>query len=188
MRAARSPRPAETEARNAATSLSTSQLSLPWLAALPGARRRDGAAAPAVVPGEGAQRSAARRAWGAEPAGREAAPRRGLSARSHRLDLGPGPLPPARPPAAAADGTSQPAPRSPHTYPHHPRARRRGRGVARERPVLSLRSSAPESAENPEMAEQREPRSAAAAPPIGRRGRAGGGARRAGAGGGDSGR
>lgn len=181
--------------RSTATSLSPSQLSRLRLVAVPGpaarrdsgARRSSGGRRPArgTRPRSGAGHGV-RGAGGGTPRPLSPLTRPRLRARgSASRGCQPGPRPPQ---AAAADGTSQPAPRSPDTYPHHPRARRRGRGVARERPVLSLRSSAPESAEDPEMAEQREPRSAAAAPPIGRGGRAGGGARRAGAGGGDSGR
>lgn len=76
--------------------------------------------------------------------------------------------------AAAGDGTSQPAPRSSNTYPHHPRPRRQRIGEGAKQPVLCLRSSVPKPTRASEMAEQREPRSVATASPIGR-----GGARRA---------
>lgn len=45
--------------------------------------------------------------------------------------------------ATTGDGTSQPAPRNPDTYPHHPRARRQGSGEGAARPLPPQLRAAP---------------------------------------------
>jgi len=71
-----------------------------------------------------------------------------------------------RPGPPRLPGMGRPSPPLAARTPTHTIPEPGGRGVARERPVLSLSGSEPAPA--PEMAEQREPRSAATAPPIGR--------------------